>query len=206
TIPSTYNGKPVTQILESGFANSTNLKVLTIPSSITSIKTSAFDGCSSLETVYYCGTLSQWCQLTFEKSTSNPCYNGAELYIENTLLTTVVIPDDVTILGNYAFYGCNYINQVTISQNVKTIGRYAFGKCTSITQVYIPANVINIGAGSFSNSGLKSATFASPDDWYTYSSTTGQRNTTMYTTYLTTSYLIHDDELYSKLNKPFLMI
>ena len=51
TIPATYNGKAVTQILNSAFVGCSSLENITIPDSVTSIGTSAFSGCSSLVSI-----------------------------------------------------------------------------------------------------------------------------------------------------------
>ena len=55
-IPETYNGKPVTTILNSGFSPSgdvdTYLESVVIPSSITKIEANAFSNCTKLKTVY----------------------------------------------------------------------------------------------------------------------------------------------------------
>lgn len=50
-IPSTYNGKPVIEIYENAFKDCTNIKSVSIPSSVLEISTNAFSGCTSLETV-----------------------------------------------------------------------------------------------------------------------------------------------------------
>lgn len=55
SIPSTYNGLPVTSIGQSAFINCTSLTSITIPSSVTSIGDSAFSGCTSLTRVNFLG-------------------------------------------------------------------------------------------------------------------------------------------------------
>ena len=50
-IPSTYNGKKVTQILQNAFKDATNLVSITIPASVTSVGTDAFAGCTNLQEV-----------------------------------------------------------------------------------------------------------------------------------------------------------
>ena len=60
TIPSTYNGAAVTQIVYEGFKDATNLKSVVIPSSVTNIGYSAFFGCKSLTTITFIGTKDQW--------------------------------------------------------------------------------------------------------------------------------------------------
>ena len=72
-------------------------------------------------------------------------------------LTSVIIPNSVTTIGSYAFYGCS-ITSVTIPNSVTAIGSYAFANC-SITSVTIPNSVTSIGAGTFSGCiGLTSVT------------------------------------------------
>jgi len=50
-IPSTYEGKPVTQIAANGFSSYTNLTSITIPASVTSIGYNAFNGCTGLTSI-----------------------------------------------------------------------------------------------------------------------------------------------------------
>ena len=50
-------------------------------------------------------------------------------------LTSVNIPNSVTIIGGEAFSGCTNLKKVNIGKSVKDIGEYAFDYCTSITQI-----------------------------------------------------------------------
>ena len=63
----------------------------------------------------------------------------------------VVIDADVTDIGNYAFYNCTALTDVTIASTVTDIGNGAFKGCTSLTSIYIPSNVTRIGNAAFSN-------------------------------------------------------
>ena len=67
----------------------------------------------------------------------------------STSLTSIVIPDNVTTIGNNAFYVCNNLASVTIGSGVTEIGSYAFGNCGSLTSVVIPDNVTSIGERAF---------------------------------------------------------
>ena len=60
-------------------------------------------------------------------------------------LTSVTIPNSVTILGAQAFRGCSSLTSVTIPNSATNIGERAFEGCTSLTSVSIPNSVTSIG-------------------------------------------------------------
>ena len=150
TIPSTYNGEPVVAIADRAFYYGTSLTSVTIPSSVTSIGEYAFEYCTSLRSVNYLGTIEQWCDISFDNYSANPLNNGAKLYLNGALVTDLVIPNTVTEIKNYAFYGYTSLTSVTIPSSVTTIGWSAFGRCASLTSVEIPSSVTAIGQSAFS--------------------------------------------------------
>ena len=66
-------------------------------------------------------------------------------------LTSVAIPDRVTTIGNWAFDGCSSLTSVTIPDSVTTIGSSAFSGCSGLTGVTIPNSVTTIGSSAFSD-------------------------------------------------------
>ena len=64
-------------------------------------------------------------------------------------MTSVTIPDGVTLIGYYAFYECTSLASVTIPDGVKTIYDYAFRSCSSLTSVEIPDSVTSIRDETF---------------------------------------------------------
>lgn len=56
---------------------------------------------------------------------------------------------DVTSLGNYAFYNCDNLTNVTIPDSVTEIGESAFEGCDNLTSVTIPDSVTEIGGSAF---------------------------------------------------------
>ena len=77
----------------------------------------------------------------------------------------VVIPSEidgkpVTIIGENAFSGCNFLTSVVIPKSVTAIGDEAFRGCTSLTSVIIPEGVTKIGDGAFK--GSRSLTISAP--------------------------------------------
>ena len=61
----------VTCIGDYAFYNHYCMTSITIPDSVTSIGESAFDGCSSLETVYYTGSEEEWAAITIGSNNSD---------------------------------------------------------------------------------------------------------------------------------------
>ena len=137
------------------FNGCTSLERITIPDSITKIGSSSFDGCTKLKTVYYEGTLEQWCKITFNDrgSCSNPCYNGATLYINNQPVTEIVIPNTITLIGDWTFYGCDSLTSITLPDGVTSIGNSAFENCKTLTSVTFGENsqLATIGKKAFKN-------------------------------------------------------
>ena len=62
-------------------------------------------------------------------------------------LTTVIIPDSVVKIGNYAFSFCTALVSVNIPDSVANIGCEAFSGCTNLAYIAIPASVTVIGNG-----------------------------------------------------------
>ena len=67
-----------------------------------------------------------------------------------TGLTSVVIPSNVTTIGEDAFSHCP-MTTVTIPESVSVIRSWAFSDCTALTSVTIPKSVTSIGINPFSN-------------------------------------------------------
>jgi len=152
TLPGTINGLPVTTIGDYAFAGQTNITTVTIPSSVTTILVAAFEnaGLTSVE---------------LPDSVTNI---GWEVFSHCTRLTSITIPGSVTSIGqsvcdscpnlmsatvgsasigDYQFYGCSNLANVSIGNTVKIIGAQAFANCTSLSSLAIPDSVSTIADG-----------------------------------------------------------
>ena len=134
-------------IADDAFDDCTNLASITIPDSVTSIGSSAFTGCSSLEKVNITD-IDAWAMIDFTSSSANPLYYGAELYLNGELVTQVTL-SIATKIEDYAFYSCNSLTSITIPSVVTSIGNYTFDGCRSLTSATIPSSVTSIGWGVF---------------------------------------------------------
>lgn len=66
----------------------------------------------------------------------------------------VVIPNNVTIIGEHAFDRCAGITSVTIPNSVREIKRCAFSGCENLTEIALPEGIKEIPAAAFGGSGI----------------------------------------------------
>ena len=90
----------------------------TIPTSVTSIGSSAFYNCSSLTSVTIPNSVT-----TIGNSAFRDCNS----------LTTVTIPNSVTSIGSSAFQNCRGLTSIIIPNSVTSIGSDAFNNCSNAT-------------------------------------------------------------------------
>lgn len=75
-------------------------------------------------------------------------------------ITSVVIPESVNTIGNYAFNGCADLSSVEFAENSKleTIEMSAFQSCASLKSFVIPEGTKTIGRSVFSGTKLEKLT------------------------------------------------
>ena len=85
--------------------------------------------------------------------------NYAPWYSQRDKIKKVVIKDEVTSIGEYAFYRCSGLTSITIPNSVKSIRNNVFYRCSGLTSITIPNSVTSIGDAAFKDcSGLTSLT------------------------------------------------
>lgn len=172
SVPSTIDGHTVTRIGKEAFAT-TGITGVTIPDSVTYIGESAFEGCTSLETVRigkavtkiedsafinpHYESLSGGSLKEFTVDNENTAFQAIDGNLYSKNVTRLIryanaksdsefdIPDTVTDIAAYAFFSSANLTSVAIPDSVKSIGECAFFGCVKLLSVTVPASVKSIG-------------------------------------------------------------
>ena len=141
------------------------LESIIIPDSVTTIGVQAFYECSSLTSVtigdgvleiytaafHICENLQEFKGKFASEDSRCLIVDGILNSFAPAGLTEYTIPDSVTEIGNYAFFGCSSLTSVTIPDGVTTIGYAAFAYCGSLTSVTMGEGVETVGGYAFAN-------------------------------------------------------
>ncbi len=140
----------VTSISKYAFYGAKYLNSVSIPNSMSNIHSDVFYGCKGLTAVII-SDLASWCKIEFDEGSlpSNPLYYAQHIFLSGEEITDLVIPNTITSIGKYSFYGCTGINSVTLHNSVESIGEYAFYK-NGLTSIIIGSSVSSIGRYAFS--------------------------------------------------------
>lgn len=136
-----------------------SLSEVTIHDGVTRINCTAFNG-SGLVNIRI-PDLAAWCSIKFEDERGGGSFlydailEGRNLYVNDQLLTTLIIPEGVTSVNNYAFKEYDNLTSVVIPDHVVQIGRYVFSSCDNLSKVSIGKGITEIGSSAFSYIPLK---------------------------------------------------
>lgn len=129
-----------------------SLKTITIPENVDEIGAYAFQDNESLEEIIFEGdNVSKICAHAFEGCVS---------------LNTVNLPNLLTAIEEYAFYGCDEFKKVEIYQDTMEIGAFAFAN-SGLEEVYFSKDVVlgKYDATSFAQSNHSVTVFVESGSW-----------------------------------------
>ena len=138
----------VTTIGDRAFSDCSSLTGITIPEGVTAIGEYAFYGCDSLTDVFITD-LEAWCRIDFANDSATPMQYAKNIWLDGQKLVSVVVPEGVTEVKAYTFYGFKDLIQVTLPEGVTSIGKYTFSGCSSLISITIPEGVTTIGDSAF---------------------------------------------------------
>ena len=132
-----------------------------LPKTLTSIGTSALEGCKKLEEI----TGISDCKLTsiganafascsalkeVDLSKSSFTALPASAFAKDTALTSVKLPDSLTEIGEKAFVGCGAMEKIDLSNTkLTTIGKNAMAEMNDLMYINLPDTVKNVGQSAF---------------------------------------------------------
>lgn len=101
------------------------------------------------ENGYYAGNVVIPESVIYQNQTYNVSSIGEGAFAFCSDLTSVSMPNSVTIIDYMAFYGCSSLTSILLPDALLNIGSYAFDGCNGLTSVTIPHSVTTIGANAF---------------------------------------------------------
>lgn len=137
-----------------GALQNSSITSVNIPSSIVFIGDRAFYNCTSLNAVYYRGTVEDWCKINFDAHLSpgcfdysNPLYYAHNLYIDSVLLTDLSVSHSNCssaisyMFEEYAFINATCLRSITFPRHQLNntsiyIGYQTFAGCTGLTEIH----------------------------------------------------------------------
>lgn len=161
-----YKIKLGTEIIcDKAFAWCKLLQEIIIPNSVNSIGDLAFSSCELLQEINLPGSVkalginpfSRCYKLKLEVAQDSTYKVVSNLVIDTdgrlisclSNAAKLVIPEEVTSIGDKAFEWCEALRCVTIPMSLGKIGNYAFESCYSLESLNIPESVTQIGVNPF---------------------------------------------------------
>ena len=123
TVPSSFHGKPVTEISRDAFKENIFLNTVILPEGLREIGIFAFFGCNNLKEVIFPKSLRNICTYSFGKCNS---------------LKEINLPDGLEYIGIMAFYECYALRKIVVPSSVTKIGRDAFRECNNLAELTVP--------------------------------------------------------------------
>ena len=131
------------------FSNNTSLRKITLPKNLENLGSGVFAGCDRLSTINIDKNNPFF---VFEK---NGLYDKEKTilycYAEGSKATQYSMPNSVIDIDKYAFWGNDYIKEISFSTNLRQIPSYAFSNCRNLLALSIPYSVKSIDSKAFEN-------------------------------------------------------
>ena len=74
---------------------------------------------------------------------------GSCMFLGNSTLKSVTIPDSIRTIESYAFCECTNLRNVSFGKGVTNIGEGVFDSCSALTSITLPDSIVNISDWMF---------------------------------------------------------
>jgi len=144
-----------------------NLKSINLPSTLTNIMMPAFS--PALETIQVNTDNPRYFardNVLFSTYVSNPDEESLtclEFYAGGQTTKAYAIPEDVVDIAWYAFFGAEYLEEITLNEQITSIPRCCFDGCVSLKYMIFPKNIESVDEYAFSNVPLSWVYIANDD-------------------------------------------
>lgn len=151
------------------FKNCKSLETVSIPDTILSIGSGAFNGCKLIEYniyengnyygnetnpyVYYCGPTKEASSYTLHPSTK--CIGYTAFYNQKNL-KSITIPEGMRAIGESAFEKCTSLTEISLPDGICHIGEAAFKNCSSLKSIKLPVGITSIYRDTFYSTAITS--------------------------------------------------
>ncbi|MGN1166344.1 MAG: leucine-rich repeat domain-containing protein [Lachnospiraceae bacterium] len=170
SIPEQIEGYDVTAIDTEDIGITSSVTNISIPSSVTFIRSSSFGEWENLKEItvsednlHYSSndgvlfnkdkTILLLCPKGYTDNSyvipNSVASIGQDAFSKCKILKNITIPDSVTSIGTGAFSECRSLESITIPDGVTSIGNKAFYYCVVLKSITIPDSVTSIGTGAF---------------------------------------------------------
>ena len=158
----------IDDIGSTAFGKCSALKEIILPEKLSEIRDYVFYSCDSLKRIYIptnvekigynafmmtnteridINNIVSWLNIKFYNAEARPKGN---LYLNEKLLTNLVIPQGVKVINDYAFYNQKYLEFVSCPKDLEIIGKYAFSN-SGIVELHLNEGLKTIDTQAFSN-------------------------------------------------------
>ncbi|MCQ2345500.1 MAG: leucine-rich repeat protein [Paludibacteraceae bacterium] len=155
----------LTAIEDSAFYSCSKLTEFRMPATVQTIGSGAFEACSKLQDLYITD-LAAWCNVDLQGNnigtlpygtvgasnifSTGGTANPSRLYLNDQLVTDLVIPEGVTRINPLVFAANSTILSVSFPQSLRSIGAGAFEGTVSLSELNIPEGVTVVEEAAFS--------------------------------------------------------
>ncbi len=119
----------ITQIGDYFFMGFSGIRTIEFPQKLTKLGNCVLAGCTGLEEIEFSPVLKEI-----------PFFGEEESDNEFPNLTTVIIPEGVSSIGDYAFVGCPKLENIVLPNSISSLGRMNFAY-TEITEIKLPEKI-----------------------------------------------------------------